>query len=260
MNGPVINTLDIETAPIESWVWSTWKQNVGLNQIKRDWTVLSVAWKTLGKGKVYYEDVSEQEDYYDDYELMAKIWKLLDESDIIIAQNGVRFDDRKIKARLVQLGFPPPRPYRIIDTMLAARSIAAFTSNKLEWLAAILTDEKKEKHNSFPGFELWRECMAGNHKAWKVMKKYNLQDIPTCEKVYLKLRPWIVGHPNVAMYYDDEKTRCPRCASTHLVLQAEPQYTQSGQYARYRCGNCQGFARGRYTQNSLAKRKASVTC
>lgn len=258
--GPIVNTLDIETSPIEGFVWSLWKQNVGLNQIKRDWTVLSVAFKQLEYKKVHYYDVSEQEDVFDDLPLMHIIWTVLDESDIIIAQNGKKFDARKINARLLELGFPPPRPYKIIDTMLSARAIAAFTSNKLEWLAKILTSYRKDKHTEFQGFDLWTACMNGVPAAWRAMRRYNLQDIPTCEAVYLALRPWIIGHPNVAMYYTDDARRCPRCGSVHLTVLTRPVYTQSGQYEQYRCDDCGGYARGRYTTNTLAKRKAMLTC
>lgn len=258
-HGPRIVTLDIETSPIEAHVWSLWKQNVGLNQIKRDWTVLSVAWKVLGVDTVHYADVSKEADVFNDMRLMGTIWQILDDADIIVAQNGKAFDQKKINARLIQLGFAPPAPYKVVDTLLMAKSVARFTSNKLEWLSGILTDIAKDKHNEFPGFDLWAECMNGNPLAWAAMKKYNLQDIPTCEAVYLKLRPWAPGHPNVAMYYDDEERRCPRCGDTNLILQDKPVYTQSGEYEHYRCGGCQGFSRGRYTLNSKAKRKAMLT-
>lgn len=251
--GPVITTLDIETAPIEGAVWSIWQQNVGLNQIRQDWSILSVAWKTLGKKRVYYEDVSQQEDVRDDRALLDVIWKVLDESDIIIGQNVQRFDKKKINARFIQAGMLPPRPYKLVDTMLMAKQVAAFTSNKLEWLAGILTDTPKDGHKKFPGMELWNECLKGNPAAWKAMKSYNEKDIPSCEGVYLKLRPWYEGHPNVAMYYDDDLTRCPKCGSTHVEVAGEV-YTQTGTYVSYHCGSCGGYSRSRYTTTSKAKR------
>lgn len=258
-HGPVINTLDIETSPIDANVWALFKQNVGLNQINRDWTILSVAWKRLGRRKVEYADVSQQADVFDDSAILKVIWQVLDESDIIIAQNGVAFDIKKINARFIQAGMPPPRPYKVIDTLLMAKQVAKFTSNRLEWLAGILSSVKKYKHNEFPGMELWNECLAGNPRAWRVMRKYNQRDIPSCEEVYLKLRPYYAGHPNVAMYYPDEKRRCPKCGCTHLTEQDKPVYTQSGAYVQYRCDNCGGFARGRYTINSKAKRLAMLS-
>ena len=258
MSGPIINTLDIETAPIEAATWGLWKQNVGLNQIRKDWTILSVAWKLLGVKRVHYHDTSAKEDVRDDSELLQIIWKVLDESDIIIAQNGVRFDAKKINARFIQAGMPPPRPYKIVDTLLMAKQVAAFTSNKLDWLSQILTDTPKDHHNAFPGMELWNECLLGNPAAWRAMKKYNQRDIPSCEKVYLALRPYYVGHPNVAQYYDDEKTRCPKCGSTHVKVIGTV-FTQASEYEQYHCGDCGGYSRGRYTINTKAKRKALLS-
>lgn len=258
MSKPIINTLDIETAPIEAATWGLFKQNVGLNQIRKDWTILSVAWKRLGKAPVTYFDTSEKEDVRDDRELLDIIWKVLDESDIIIAQNGVRFDAKKINARFLQADMPPPRPYKIIDTLLMAKQVAAFTSNKLDWLSQILTDTQKDHHNAFPGMELWNECLKGNPAAWRAMKRYNKRDIPSCEKVYLRLRPYYAGHPNLAQYYDDEKLRCPKCGSTH-VEDVGSVFTQASEYRQYRCSSCHGYSRSRYTVNTKGKRAALLS-
>ncbi|HVH93244.1 MAG TPA: ribonuclease H-like domain-containing protein [Candidatus Acidoferrum sp.] len=255
---PIIHTLDIETAPIEAAVWGLWKQNVGLNQIRKDWIILSVAWKELGVAKVHYADTSEREDVRDDSELLQTIWNILDASDIIIAQNGVRFDVKKINARFLQAGMPPPRPFKVIDTLLMAKQVAAFTSNKLDWLSQILTDTPKDHHNAFPGMDLWNECLKGNPAAWRAMKRYNKRDIPSCEKVYLALRPYYQGHPNLAQYYDDEKMRCPKCGGTHLKSVGTV-FTQASEYAQFQCSSCKGFSRSRYTINSKAKRKALLS-
>lgn len=258
MSGPIINTLDIETAPIEAATWGLWKQNVGLNQIRQDWTILSVAYKEYGKSRVHYHDVSQEEDVRDDSNLLPVIWQVLDESDIIIAQNGVRFDAKKINARFIQAKMPPPRPYKIVDTLLMAKQVAAFTSNKLDWLSQILTDTPKDHHNAFPGMELWNECLKGNPAAWRAMKKYNQRDIPSCEKVYTALRPYYVGHPNLAQYYDDDKRRCPKCGSVHVEAVGTV-FTQASEYVQYRCNSCTGYSRDRYTVNSKSKRKALLS-
>lgn len=254
MTGPRIATLDIETSPIEAYVWSLFKVNIGLNQIVKEWSILSYCIKVLGKKKVLYQDTSKMTDPRDDSELLAKLHADLSQVDIIIAQNGKAFDLKKINARFIEKGFAPLPPIKVIDTMLVAKEVAKFTSNRLEWLSKHLTDTPKYAHSEFPGMELWTECLKGNPKAWAVMKKYNCIDVPATEELYLKLRPYMIGHPNVAAYYSDDKTRCPRCASTELVALEKPALTQSGAYTRYQCSDCGGFARSRYTKNSKAKR------
>lgn len=258
MTGPKIITLDIETSPIIAYVWGLWKQNIGLPQIIKDWSVLSWCAKTLGDKEIRYLDVAEQADKYDDDAIMHALWHELDEADIVVVQNGVKFDLRKINARFLQMGLPPPSPYKVVDTMLEARKLAALTSNKLEWLAKVLTDVAKDKHHEFPGFELWTACLRGNPKAWAVMRKYNPKDVIATEKVYLKLRPFIVGHPNVAAYDDDERTRCPKCGS-HKVEKRGFYVTQTGKYQRYHCSDCGGWSRGRYTINTKEKRHSLLS-
>ena len=258
---PRIVTLDIETAPILAYVWGLFKQFVGLDQIVHDWSILSVTWKWLGEKKTHYVDTwrdGQAKDVRDDTLLLVELWRVLDQADIVVTQNGVQFDIKKINARFIQAGFPPPSPYKQVDTKIEAVKIAKFTSNKLAWLAKVLNGSEKDKHKEFPGFELWAQCMARNPKAWAAMKKYNPIDVIETEGAYLKMRPYIVGHPNVAAYTDSTKEQCPKCGSESLQQRGKA-YTQSGEYPRYRCNTCRGWSRGRYTINSLEKRKALLS-
>ena len=259
MSGPRVKTLDIETSPIVAYVWSLWKVNIGLNQIVDEWSIMSYCVKDLGKKKLRYVDTSNMTNPRDDSALLVALHAELCDTDIVIAQNGKRFDMKKINARFIEKGFAPLPPIKVIDTLLIAKDVAAFTSNKLEWLSKHLTEVPKYAHSEFPGMELWTECLRGNKKAWAVMKKYNCIDVPATEELYYKLRPHMVGHPNVAAYYDDDVMRCPRCASTKLTALEQPALTQVGEYIRYQCGGCGGFARSRYTLNSMAKRKSLLT-
>lgn len=258
MTGPKIGTIDIETAPIEGRVWALYDQNVGLNQVTQEWAILSFCLKPLGVKKVEYMDTSDKEDPRDDYEICGRLWEILHEYDFLIAQNGKRFDLRKIKARLIMHGFPPPSPVKVLDTMLMARQAASFTSNKLEWLSTYLTKTTKSKHRDFPGFELWNECLAGNPKAWKAMKKYNIPDVLSTEELYIKLRPWVKGHNNLAVYGEAEGQVCPVCLSKK-VKQDGYEYTNVGKYLRYHCGACGGWSRGRSMVNSKAQRSVILS-
>lgn len=257
--GARVLLIDIETAPILAYVWSLWKQNVGLNQIKEEWYILSFCAKWLGEPEIIYQDIRHEP--FSDASLMQPLWDLLNEADIIIGQNGKAFDMPKIQARLVMAGFPPPRPYKVIDTLLMAKQQFRFTSNKLEWMtgeSSNLTAIQKSKHAKFPGFALWAECLKGNPEAWDEMKEYNIPDVTSMEELYLKLRPWYVGHPNMAVYVDSDKIACPKCAS-HDVVQDGFTFTQVGKYELYHCKGCGGYSRGRYTRNATAVRKALLS-
>lgn len=253
---PRVLLLDIETAPITAYVWSLWKQNVGLNQIKEEWNILSYCAKWLGDARIIYDDA--REDPSDDSHLVQQLWDLVNEADIIIAQNGKRFDVPKIQARFLLQGFPPPSPFKVIDTLLMARQQFGFTSNKLEWLTDKLCTTKKSKHTKYPGFDLWAECLKGNMDAWDEMRDYNIPDVTSMEELYLKLRPWYVGHPNVAIYNDSDVPACPKCGS-ESIQQKGWTYTQAGKYERMHCSGCLGWSRGRYTRNTKEQRNAQFT-
>lgn len=256
--GPRILTFDIETLPIESYTWGLFDQNVGLNQIKTDWAALSIAAKWMGEDYVWYEDTQGKASIRDDKDLIAQLCGMLDEADIVVGQNVKKFDLRKIRARALMHGLPPFREPLVQDTMLMARSVGSFTSNKLEYLSANLTDSPKSKHQLFPGFELWLGVIRGNPEAWKEMKEYNIQDVKATEALYLKLRPWVRQHPNMAHYYKDDTMRCPRCGSQELHDNGETHRGVSV-YKAYTCASCGGHSRGRFTTNTKDKRKALLT-
>jgi hypothetical protein len=253
-DGPKIGLIDIETAPLVVDAWGLFDQNIGLNQVNVEWSILSFCFKELhGKrSDVLYMDT--QGDPRNDEKLLPVLWQLMHDYDYLVAQNGKRFDMRKIRARLIMENLPPHSPVKVQDTMLMARKVAAFTSNKLEWLSTYLSAVQKSKHKDFPGHELWTECLRDNPKAWKSMRKYNIPDVLSMEDIYLRLRPW-TNDMNVAVYTDDEHTVCPCCGSNDLVLDGFA-HTNVSKYNRYRCNMCGGWSRDRYTTNSRAKRKS----
>lgn len=258
---PRIVTLDIETAPITAYVWGLFKQFVSLDQIIADWFILSVTWKWLDEAKTHYVDTFEggrAKDIRDDSKLLQRLWMVLDEADIVVTQNGIQFDIKKINARFIQAGMKPPSPYKQVDTKVEAVKIARFTSNKLAWLAKVLNGSAKDKHADFPGFELWSECLKRNPKAWAAMKKYNPIDVIETEAAYLKLRPYIVGHPNVANFLAGTDAACPKCGSD-AVQQRGWALTQTGRYRRMCCMSCGGWSRSRYTLNTVSERRALLS-
>lgn len=259
MTKPRILTFDVETSPVEAYVWGLWDQDIGIDFIKTDWTIFSYAAKWLGKKAVIYADTGGRgkAKVRDDKPLMAGLRALLDEADIVVAQNGRRFDVRKVNARLIQHGIAPPSPYRVIDTLIVAKKYFAFTSQKLAWTSKLLTDTPKDAHKKFPGFELWQQCLLDNAAAWAEMKKYNIQDVRATEKLYLKLRPWIENHPNIGVYSEAERPICPKCGSDKITREGiRRSVKQQGAYLRYKCKSCGGWARGKVMQLPLEKRRS----
>lgn len=251
--GPKVLLLDIETAPVLGYVWGLWQQNVALNQIHTDWYVLSWSAKWLNESKVMYMDQRNAKNIEDDTAILKGIWKLLNEADVIITQNGRAFDQKRLNARFIIQGFQPPATFKHIDTLAIAKKHFGFTSNKLEYMTdRLCVRHKKLKHPKYAGFELWRQCLLGNLDAWQEMEKYNKQDVLALEELYHKLIPWDDTAVNFSLYTDEDHHVC-RCGSTQFQKRGY-HYTQVGKYQRYKCNSCGAWTRDRINHFSNKKR------
>jgi len=212
-HGAKVLLVDIETAPIVAYVWGLYDQNIGLEMIVEDWAVLSFSAKWLDKPEIIYHDNRDKENPRDDKDLLKIIHSLMDEADVLITQNGKRFDIPKLNSRFIAHGMQPPSSYRVIDTLRIAKANFAFTSNKLAYMTdKLCTFYKKLTHKEFPGFDLWKQCLAGNKKAWKEMEEYNVHDVLSMEELYKLLAPWDKTI-NFNVYSDDFVNRCT-CGNT----------------------------------------------
>lgn len=236
---PKILVIDVETAPILGYVWGLFDQTVALNQIHSDSHLLSYAAKWLDSPQVMYRDQRKAKDISDDKALVSEVWDLLNKADVVVGQNSRRFDIKKINARLVFYGKTPPAPYKQIDTLELAKKHFGFTSNKLEYMSNKLnTRYKKLSHAKYPGFELWKQCLAGNLDAWREMEKYNKHDVLATEELYNKLAPWGTG----VNFRPITGTDACTCGSKDFERRGFA-YTATGKFQQYRCRNCGSWNR-----------------
>lgn len=199
-NLPKVLYVDVETKPLLCYTWGIWEQNIPLNMVVEHGSIMSWSAKWARESKIHYKDMRGREkSLSNDKELMKPLWKLLDEADIVIWQNGDRFDYGKINDRFIEHGLGAPSQYKTIDTTKIARRYFKFTSNKLEHLTDRFCKKyKKQKHDDFPGFSLWDQCMKGNLKAWKSMQKYNEFDVLSLEELFLVLAKYVKNNKSVA--------------------------------------------------------------
>jgi uncharacterized protein YprB with RNaseH-like and TPR domain len=75
------------------------RPNVAVNQIHKDWYVIAWSAKWYGDpaSKTLYRDQRNAKNIENDKEILKDLWKLLDEADIVITQNGKNFDSPKIE-------------------------------------------------------------------------------------------------------------------------------------------------------------------
>ena len=177
---------DVETAPLRSYTWGLWKQNVQPNQIISDWFMLTWAAKWLFDNDVYSDRLTPKEAInQNDKRISQSIWNLINEADIIIAHNAVKFDVKKLNTRFLINGLNPPMPYQVIDTLQHLRKRFNISSNRLDYVNKVLGIGRKMETG---GFELWDGCLKGNPDSLKKMEKYNIKDVKILEEKYLRIR------------------------------------------------------------------------
>lgn len=227
--------LDIETAPHLATVWGLWQQNVALNQIIETGYTLCWAAKWHGDRHVEFDSLQKSKPKA----MVKRIHDLLCEADAVVHYNGTKFDIPTLNKEFLLHGLAPPSPYAQIDLLRTARSRFRLASNKLDFIARQLELGRKTDHK---GHELWLGCMNNDAQSWKIMEKYNKNDVVLLEKVYDRLLPWIKGHPNRSVY--SEALCCPTCGGNDIQSRGTCR-TRLGKYGRYQCRGCGSWFRGK---------------
>jgi DNA polymerase elongation subunit (family B) len=228
--------LDIETSPNLAYIFDLWQQGVAPGNIREHGQVICWAAKWVGEPKVLF--ASDHGEGH--HQSIETAYRLVDEADIIVTYNGVKFDMKHLRREFLLAGFPPPSPHKDVDLYRVVRERFKFASNKLDHIAHRLEIGEKVKHE---GFALWKACMDGDEAAWRRMRRYNVHDVRLTEQLYERLLPWIHNHPHVrnADVQGNELT-CNKCGSDDLVRSST--YTaQVHQYQAYRCRRCGGQVR-----------------
>src|SRR5690606_18355258 len=119
-----------------------------------------------------------------------------------------RFDVPHANREFKQAGLAPPAPFQQLDLLETCRKRFKLPSNKLAYISEWLGLEGKVAHE---GHSLWVKCMAGDAKAWRDMKKYNVRDVTVLEEMHDELMPWLVGAPSLPLVDQLEGDRCPTC-------------------------------------------------
>ena len=232
--------LDIETAPNLVYAWGLWKQNINIDHIIESGYTLCAAYKWKGtKGKPAFLRTSSVKGSILDN--LRELGSLLDEADAVVHYNGKKFDIPVLNKEFLQHSLTRPSPYKQIDLYQAVRRGFRFQSNKLDFVARELGIGCKVHHK---GLELWKGCMNDEEKSWKIMEKYNVQDVVLLEDLYDRLLPWIDGHPNCQLYGDIGEMSCTRCGSRDLYKRGTYK-TNVGVYQRFSCNTCGAWMRGR---------------
>lgn len=237
-----ILVLDIETAPNLAHVWGLWNQNIGLPQLLESGRVICFAAKWVGsKSVMFYSEFQHGHE-----EMTKQAHRLLDEADVVVHYNGKKFDVPWLQTEFARYGLDSPSPYKQVDLLKVVQKEFRFPSNKLDAILGELGLVGKLKHD---GHILWIKCLLGDAKAWRQMRKYNVQDVRSTEQLYLRLGSWIKNHPSHSLF--EGREGCV-CGSSDLERRGFA-YTAVSRFQQYRCRDC-----GRWMRSGKAESRVDL--
>jgi DNA polymerase elongation subunit (family B) len=245
-----ILTLDIETSPHLSWHFRRFKENIPKRNTEIESRMLCWAAKWYGQKTVHFAANFPKElhefNEAGHVKMLTRLWKLLDEADVVVGFNSKKFDVRRIQFEFVKYGLEQPSPFDQVDLYLEHKKNFATSSNRLEDVLEELGLERKLDNEGMP---LWINTMHGVAEARKNMKLYNKQDVVATEDLYTHIRGWIASHPNWGLFVNDDEPICPNCGSEHMNRH-KIRRTRVRRYVQYQCQDCGHYARGRKSEGS----------
>lgn len=240
--------LDIETSLMKFYGFSPKTEYIPHELMIDDYRVLCWGAKWIFEPEIMGDVVTPEESIAkQDGRILEGIWDLIDEANIVITQNGINFDMKKLRSRFLENGIPPFSPVQHVDTLKVSREVFGWSYNRLDALGRKFGIGKKSDME----IEDWIRCAEGSQEHLTKMFEYCKRDVaPLLEDVYLRMLPWIPNHPNLGLYVDHDADVCPKCESQNLRW-GELYPTPSGLWEGFRCTSCGAIGRGKGKEHKI---------
>lgn len=216
-------------------------ESAGVNALKSDLGFcLMVGYKWAGDKEASIVTIKKKDlKTFNDGPLLTEFSRIYNEADLTVAHFGSVFDRRFIQGRLMINKLPPIPFTKMRDTCMIARSVANYSSNRLNTLGNTLSLENKkiEKGSGWPGW--WFRAMQGDMSAIEEMAVYCKGDVLALEELYYRLLPFDNAHPR--MHHVASRQSCAKCGGT--VQYHGVAFTKTAKYHRFQCNECGSWGR-----------------
>lgn len=240
--------LDIETSLMKFYGFSPKTEYIPHGLMIQDWSVLCWGAKWLFEPEIMGDVATPEESMKRiDKRLLVGMWNLIEEADIVVTQNGINFDMKKLRSRFLLNGMNPFSPVQHVDTLKVSREVFGWSYNRLDFLGMKFGIGKKADME----IEDWISCSEGSQEHLTKMFEYCKRDVaPLLEDVYLKMLPWIPNHPNLGIYAEHDADVCPKCESQDLKWGIKYP-TPAGSWEGFRCNSCGAIGRGKGKEHKI---------
>lgn len=194
----------------------------------------TVCWaaKWVGEPAIEFASVWTEDDDY----IAERSFELFDEADLVVTYFGKGADVPWLREQWTRRHLGEPSNWVDIDLFSTVKSRYRLPHKNLGAACKMVgVGGKTDKYD----FRVADAAVAGDEKAQRRIRRYNVGDIRATEALYWALLPHIKPHPHVAPNRYNEGIACPRCASRDVTRTGN--YTPGVYvYAAYRCRACKG--------------------
>lgn len=246
-NNLKIATIDIETHPAIVMMYGNTYEPVIVKILEFEF-IISIGIK-INDGKTRWFGLNTIDGYkkgsHNDKELIRKIQDILKDVDYICGHNSDDFDIKKIKERIMfhRLTKLPKIP--TLDTKKLYKQVSKLPNNKLNTISQFTGNGSKVEHS---GTDLFIKCGEGDEKAWKLNKKYNIQDVELTWKDLEVVLPY-VDLPSRYSVQSGETMNCPNPICGGTMYKNKKRRVVEGFKQQWQCKECGRY----YTPNKLIK-------
>lgn len=252
---PRILFIDIETAPVIIAAWPPLYETNAI-WIERPSYILGFsamwAWQKRPKWYSLPDYPSFKKNIHDDKALCGDLHRILSECDLVVAQNGDKFDLKMIKGRCWLNNYPPLPRSPSVDTLKIMRSEFKLDGYGLDAVGRARGFGGKRPNT---GKDLWRDCTNGVLSAFGEMGRYCNVDVIRLAQLYHDIKPFAKSHPNLSVI--TERPGCPVCQSRR-VQQRGFNIARTRKTPRLHCQSCGHWFSGIKNESARTKGRRRV--
>jgi len=246
---------DIETSPLQAWVWGTGEQYVGhKNLVKghRRWGIICVTYCWNDNKPAQCIDWGYEEQ--DTTKVVREFDEIIKNADFTIGKNSDRFDTKMLNAARMFGGLPgmPEWTKYTDDLEKQMRRYFRMPSQSLDYISHELGLGGKIKMEMQDWIDIVEKNENGQ-KSLNKMIKYGKKDVIDTRTLWFKLSEHFDSKWNQAKFQEDS-IACKHmdCGSLNLAPRGSERYTSTTKYQEWRCLDCNRYA-GRSTISNTDK-------
>ena len=243
MSKPKILIYDIETTPLQAWVWRPGKQVVRSNQLvegKSRTDIICLSYEYLHSNDKGTLDWGYEEQ--NSKKLVKEFTEICEDADLIIGKNNKRFDDKHLNTQRLWHGLSgsPHILKKVDDLETQMRKHFFLPSYGLDYFSAELGFGGKTKMEFSDWIHIVEKTPVEGEKAFKKMKKYCAKDVHDTKLIWLHCEKHFEPKYNYSAVLNE--LVCKVCGSDKIRKNGTRVEANGVTFQHYYCNAHHGYA------------------